>query len=152
MTTGEFIPKSTKFNKDRRGRRISKGISKNCNFLIYKGYGIVSASHGVVTNIHIYTFRRVITNFFKRFTKPIIRIFPNTNVTRKQKNVRMGRGKGEVAFWYQRVKPGRVICEFDSLTLDQAKEVTRIVNSKLSIKCKLMDKIASDIIKEKIGK
>ena len=59
---------------------------------------------------------------------------PDTPVTSKPTEVRMGKGKGSVDFWACKVKPGRVMFEIDGVNDDIAREALRLAAMKLPSK------------------
>jgi len=46
----------------------------------------------------------------------------------------MGKGKGNIKFWFNSVSKGTVIAEMNGCSWGQAKKVTRFVKDKLSVK------------------
>ena len=67
-----------------------------------------------------------------------IRIFPDKPITRKPADVRMGKGKGDVAGYVAPVFPGRVLIEVDGVSYDIAKEALRLAAQKLPVKTKFL--------------
>ena len=86
--------------------------------------------------------RRAMTRYVKRGGKIWIRIFPDTPITKKPAEVRMGSGKGSPELWVARVKPGRVIFEIDGVTVQTAKEALSLAAAKLPIKTRFVARIA----------
>lgn len=103
-------PNQRKFRKNNKGRSHSYFENK-ANCLKFGTHGIQSIEKGRITAKQIEAVRRSITNFLKRKGKVWIRIFPDFPVTNKPSEVRMGKGKGNVAFWVCNVKPGRILYE-----------------------------------------
>ena len=50
-----------------------------------------------------------------------MRIFPHKSITSTPLETRMGKGKGEPAFWVAVVKPGTVMYELSGVTEQQAR-------------------------------
>ena len=67
-----------------------------------------------------------------------IRIFPDKPYTRKPADVRMGKGKGDVAGYVAPVHPGRILIEVDGVSFDIAKEALRLAAQKLPIPVKFV--------------
>ena len=67
-----------------------------------------------------------------------IRIFPHKPITRKPADVRMGKGKGDVAGYVAPVFPGRVLIEVDGVSYEIAKEALRLAAQKLPIPTKFI--------------
>ncbi len=64
--------------------------------------------------------------------------FPDTPVTSKPVEVRMGKGKGSVDFWACKVKPGRMMFEIDGVNDDIAREALRLAAMKLPVKTRVV--------------
>ena len=67
-----------------------------------------------------------------------VRIFPHKPYTRKPADVRMGKGKGDVAGYVAPVFPGRILIEVDGVSYDIAKEALRLAAQKLPIPTKFV--------------
>lgn len=115
-------PNQRKFRKSNKGRSLAE-IENKANTLQFGTHGIQALERGRITAKQIEAVRRSITNFLKRKGKVWIRIFPNIPVTNKPSEVRMGKGKGNVAFWIAQIKPGRILYEIagpDFILLENA--------------------------------
>ena len=64
----------------------------------------------------------------------MIKYFPNISVTKKSEGIRMGKGKGNIKFWFNSVSKGTIIAEMNGCSWGQAKKITRLVKDKLSVK------------------
>jgi len=80
------------------------------------------------------------TRFIKRGGKVWIDIFPDTPVTKKPAETRMGSGKGSPEFWVAKVKPGRVLFEIAEVPEATAREALRLAGHKLPCKVKFAKK------------
>ena len=76
----------------------------------------------------------------KRQGKVWIRVFPDTPVTAKPIEVRMGKGKGSVDRWTANVKPGRIMFELDGVTESVAREALRLAAMTLPVKCRVVER------------
>lgn len=74
------------------------------------------------------------TRHIKRGGKIWIRIFPDTPVTKKPIEVRMGKGKGNPEYWVAQIQPGRVLYEMEGVDEELAREAFRLAGAKLPIK------------------
>jgi large subunit ribosomal protein L16 len=90
-------PKRTKFRKMHKGR--IKGLAKGGSDLNFGSYGLKATQPERVTARQIEAARRAMTRHMKRQGRVWIRIFPDTPVTSKPTEVRMGKGKGSVDYW-----------------------------------------------------
>ena len=125
-------PKRTKFRKAHKGR--IHGLAKGGFSLSFGGFGLKALEPERVTARQIEAARRAITRHMKRQGRVWIRIFPDTPVTGKPVEVRMGKGKGSVDYWACKVKPGRIMFEVDGVSEEIAREALRLGAMKLPIK------------------
>ena len=110
-------PKRTKFRKMFKGR--IKGEAKGGSDLNFGTYGLKALQPERVTARQIEAARRAMTRHMKRQGRVWIRIFPDTPVTSKPTEVRMGKGKGSVDFWAAEIQshPKRVMSQQPSHVL-----------------------------------
>jgi large subunit ribosomal protein L16 len=125
-------PKRTKFRKQHKGR--IHGLAKGGADLTFGTYGLKAVEPERITARQIEAARRAMTRHMKRQGRVWIRIFPDTPVTSKPTEVRMGKGKGSVDFWAAKIKPGRIMFEIDGVTDAVAREALRLAAMKLPIK------------------
>lgn len=105
-----FHPTPRYFRKpNRKAIRCTYENKSNC--LRFGNFGIQATEKGFLTAFQIEAIRRTIIGRLKRKGKVWIRAFPDYPRTAKPKEVRMGRGKGNVDHWVCIVKPGRVLFE-----------------------------------------
>ncbi|MEM0990100.1 MAG: 50S ribosomal protein L16 [Pseudomonadota bacterium] len=129
-------PKRTKFRKLHKGR--IKGEAKGGFDLNFGTYGLKAVEPERITARQIESARRAMTRHMKRQGRVWIRIFPDTPVTQKPTEVRMGKGKGSVEYWAAKVKPGRVMFEIDGVTEPVAREALRLAAMKLPVKSRII--------------
>ena len=129
-------PKRTKFRKLHKGR--IKGEAKGGSDLNFGSYGLKAVEPERITARQIESARRAMTRHMKRQGRVWIRIFPDTPVTQKPTEVRMGKGKGSVEYWAAKVKPGRVMFEIDGVAEPIAREALRLAAMKLPIKSRII--------------
>ena len=125
-------PKRTKFRKMHKGR--IKGEAKGGSDLNFGTYGLKATEPERVTARQIEAARRAMTRHMKRQGRVWIRIFPDTPISAKPIEVRMGKGKGSVDRWAAKVKPGRIMFEIDGVTDSVAREALRLAAMKLPVK------------------
>ncbi|WP_419913462.1 50S ribosomal protein L16 [Hoeflea sp.] len=133
-------PKRTKYRKQHKGR--IKGVAQSGTKLNFGSYGLKAQEPDRVNARQIEAARRAITRHMKRAGRVWIRIFPDTPVTQKPTEVRMGKGKGSVEFWAAKVKPGRIMFEIDGVSEEVAREALRLGAAKLSVKTRFVQRIA----------
>ena len=125
-------PKRTKHRKLHKGR--IRGEAKGGSDMNFGTFGLKAIEPERITARQIEAARRAMTRHMKRQGRVWIRIFPDTPVTSKPVEVRMGKGKGSIDFWACKVKPGRVMFEIDGVSEAVAREALRLAAMKLPIK------------------
>lgn len=125
-------PKRTKFRKQHKGR--NRGLAQSGNKVSFGEYGLKSLERGRVTSRQIEAARRAMTRHVKRVGKIWIRMFPDTPITKKPLEVRMGKGKGNVEYWVCKVQPGKVLYEMEGVGEEVAREAFRLASRKLPVK------------------
>ena len=131
-------PKRTKFRKMHKGR--IRGEAKGGSDLNFGSYGLKAIEPERITARQIEAARRAMTRHMKRQGRVWIRIFPDTPITAKPIEVRMGKGKGSVDRWACKVKPGRIMFEIDGVSEPVAREALRLGAMKLPIKCRFVQR------------
>jgi large subunit ribosomal protein L16 len=125
-------PKRTKFRKMFKGR--NRGLAQNGNKVSFGEYGLKATARGRVTARQIEAARRAMTRHIKRGGKIWIRVFPDTPISTKPLEVRMGKGKGNVDYWVAKVQPGSVLYEMEGVSEEIAREAFQLAAAKLPIK------------------
>ncbi len=132
-------PKRTKYRKAFKGR--IKGNAKGGYTIAFGSFGLKALEPERVTARQIEATRRAVTREMKRQGKVWIRVFPDTPVSAKPIEVRMGKGKGSVDRWVARVQPGRILFEIDGVADEIALEALRLGAAKLPVKTKIVRRI-----------
>ena len=125
-------PKRTKYRKQMKGR--NRGLALTGNTVAFGEFGMKSTELGRISARQIEAARRVITRYVARGGKLWIRIFPDTPVTKKPLEVRMGSGKGNVEYWVAKVQPGKMLYELEGLKEPEARLAMRLAADKLPVK------------------
>ncbi len=131
-----LMPKKSKYRKQQKGRIT--GVATRGVDLCFGAYGLKADGTERITSRQIEAARRAMTRHIKRGGKIWIRIFPDTPITRKPAEVRMGSGKGAIDHYAAKVRPGRIVFEMDGVTEEVAKEAMRLAAMKLPIKTKFI--------------
>jgi large subunit ribosomal protein L16 len=132
-------PMRTKFRKAHKGR--IHGLATSGIDLAFGQFGLKAMEPDRLTARQIEAARRALTRHMKRAGQVWIRVYPDTPVTKKPLEVRMGSGKGGVELWVARVKPGRVLFEVDGIPIELAKEALGLAAAKLPIKTRFVARI-----------
>ena len=125
-------PKRTKFRKQFKGK--NRGLAQSGNKVSFGEYGLKAAERGRISARQIEAARRAMTRKVKRTGKIWIRVFPDTPISSKPLEVRMGKGKGNVDYWCSKVQPGTVLYEMEGVSEELAREAFRLAANKLPIK------------------
>lgn len=126
-----LLPKKTKYRKQQKGR--IKGLAYRGQELSFGRYGLKTLAADRISSRQIEAARRAMTRSIRRGGKIWIRIFPDTPITSKPAEVRMGGGKGAVDHYAAKVKPGRILFEMDGVAEEAAREAMRLAAYKLPV-------------------
>jgi len=133
-----LMPNRTKYRKVRKGR--IKGPATNGNVISFGQYALQSLDGERITSRQIEAARQAMTRYIKRGGKVWIRIFPQTAVTRKPQDVKMGGGKGSPEYFVAKVRPGTIMFEMQGVTEAVAREAMRLAAHKLPVKTRFLVK------------
>jgi len=131
-----LLPKKTKFRKAFKGR--NDGVATRCNYIAFGDYGLQSLDNERITSRQIESARRAISGHTKRGGKIWIRIFPQTPVTKKPLDVKMGAGKGNPEFFVAKVKTGTILFEMNGVDEAVAREAMRLASHKLPVRTRFV--------------
>ena len=141
-----LMPKRVKRRRVQRGRMTGK--CTRGNKLAYGEYGLVALEPCQIKSNQIEAARIAMTRYIKRGGKVWIDIFPDTPVTKKPAETRMGSGKGSPEYWVAKVKPGRVLFELAQVNEEIAREALRLAGHKLPCKFKFVKKSDFEVCAE----
>lgn len=122
-------PRRVKRRKVQKGR--IKGIAQRGNKVSFGTFGLKALEPTRITSRQIEATRVAITRRMKREGKVWIRIFPDTPITKKPAEVRMGKGKGNPELWVARIQPGRLLFEIDGVSEEVARRALELGAQKL---------------------
>lgn len=131
-----LMPKRVKYRKTQRGRM--KGYSKGGTTLSFGTFGLQALEPVWLNSNQIEAARIALTKYTKKGGKIWIRVFPDKAITKKPAETRMGKGKGDPAFWVAVVKPGRVMFEMEGISEADARAALKLASDKLPIHCKIL--------------
>ena len=133
-----FVPKKTKFKKRQKGKRLNTINHVNSLFKLPFGkIGLRSVECGHLTSKQINAIKLTINKVIKKKGKLKINIFPNTPISKKPLEVRMGKGKGNVDRWIFKVKSGTLLFEIQSPII-VAKNAFLLAQYKIPIKTQIV--------------
>lgn len=129
-------PKRVKWRKQFVGN--AKGLARRGSNLDFGDYGLQAVEEGRLTARQLEASRITISRSVKRGGKIWCRVFPDTPVTKKPAETRMGSGKGNPELWVARILPGKVLFEMNGVTLEQAQEAFKLASHKLPFKTRVL--------------
>ena len=131
-----LMPRKVAHRKHHRGR--NRGMARSGTGLNFGEYGIQALEPGWLSARQIEAARIAMTRSIKRGGKVWITVFPDTPVTMKPAETRMGSGKGNPEFWVAVVKPGRTLFELSFPDEEQARLALAKAIQKLPIKARII--------------
>ena len=132
-------PNKTKYRKQQKGR--NRGLAVNGNKVSFGEFGLKATTRGRITSRQIEAARRAMTRYVKRRGKIWIRIFPDKPITKKPLEVRQGKGKGNVEYWVELIKPGKMLYEIEGVSEEIAREAFKLAGSKLPIRTTFISRV-----------
>ncbi|MBC61692.1 MAG: 50S ribosomal protein L16 [Zetaproteobacteria bacterium] len=129
-------PKKLKFRKRQKGR--IRGNAQCGTHLAFGDYGLMVLEGGCITARQIEAARVAMTRKTKRGGQVWIKLFPDTPISKKPAEVRMGKGKGSIDHYTAKVRPGRILYEIKGIDEDLAAEALQLAAAKLPLKTKII--------------
>lgn len=131
-----LVPKKVKFRKWHVMRKnpAKMNFDTRGTYLSFGSFGLKAISPARIRSEQIESARKVISREIGKNGKMWIRIFPDMPYTQKPAEVKLGKGKGDLAGYVAPVKPGRIIFEVDGIDEAMAREALRKGGTKLPIK------------------
>ncbi len=130
-------PKRVRYRRPQDGRG-RKGNAYRGTELSFGSFGIKTLDAMWISNRQIEAARVAINRYMNREGQVWIRIYPYKPITRKPADVRMGKGKGDVAGWVAPVYPGAMLFEVEGVPYEVAKEALRLGAQKLPVRTKFV--------------
>ena len=104
----------------------------------FGSFGLKATTAARVRSNQIEAARKVLSRAMGKSGKIWIRIFPDMPYTQKPAEVKLGKGKGDLAGYVAPVLVGRVLFEIDGVAEPIAKEALRKAGTKLPVKTKIV--------------
>ena len=134
-------PRNFKYRKQQKGKSFNKIIGSSNPGLVslkFGSVGLKALSPGRLTAKQINSVRQSINKQIKKLGRLKVNIFPNTPITKKPIEVRMGKGKGNVDHWVFKVKPGFILYEIETSFTSVAIKALKLGQIRLPIKTKII--------------
>ncbi|MCG3204253.1 MAG: 50S ribosomal protein L16 [Elusimicrobia bacterium] len=133
-----LMPSRVKYRKQHRGRLA--GTAHKGATLAFGEFGLQALGNKWITARQIEAARVALSRYTKKGGKMWVRIFPDKPISQKPAETRMGKGKGDPAFWVAVVKRGRILFEMEGITPAEAKQAMKVASDKLPIKCQYIER------------
>ena len=131
-----MMPKRVKWRKSQRGK--IRGRATRGNTVAFGEYGLQCLEPGWVTARQIEAGRVAATHYLHREGNVYVRIFPHKPVSSKPLETRMGKGKGDPAFWVACVREGTMLFELGGVEEGVARNALVRVASKMPCRCRFV--------------
>lgn len=131
-----LMPKRVKWRKSHRGK--IRGRATKGNTVAFGEYGLQVLAPGWITGRQIEAGRVAATHYLRREGRVFIRIFPHKPVSSKPLETRMGKGKGDPAFWVACVREGTMLFELGGVEEGVARNALVRVASKMPCRCRFV--------------
>src|SRR5258708_360146 len=135
-----LLPKKVKYRKWHVMRRNPDRVSSATRgtTVAFGSFGLKATNAHRVRSNQIEAARKVLSRAMGKSGKIWIRIFPDMPYTQKPAEVKLGKGKGDLAGYVVQILPGRVLFEIDGVEEVTAKEALRKAGTKLPVKSKVV--------------
>jgi large subunit ribosomal protein L16 len=129
-------PKRTKYRKAFKGVRKGKDRVKvgRLSPLTHGEYGLRSRELGRISARQLEAARRTRRYHRNRMGQVTMKVFPDVPVTKKPREVRMGKGKGSVEYWATKVRPGTRRFEVRDVEKERARNALECAGKKLPVR------------------
>lgn len=131
-----LMPKRVKWRKSQRGK--VRGKATRGNRVVFGDYGLQVLGTGWLSGRQIEAGRVAAAHFLHREGRVYVRAFPHKPVSAKPLETRMGKGKGDPAFWVACVHEGQVVFEIGGVEEEVARTALLRVAHKLPFQCRFV--------------
>jgi large subunit ribosomal protein L16 len=135
-----LVPKKVKYRKWHTMRRNPKrvGTATRGITVAFGSFGLKATGAARIRSQQIEAARKVLSRSIGKTGRLWIRIFPDMPYTQKPAEVKLGKGKGDLAGYVAPVLAGRVLFEVDGVDEPTAREALRKAGTKLPVKTKVV--------------
>jgi large subunit ribosomal protein L16 len=132
-------PKKSKFKKQHKGKNFNRVKTfLYLNKLKFGSIGLVSTASGRITESQLESIKQNINRTIKKFGFLKINIFPQSPITKKPLEIRMGKGKGSVDHWVFKLKVGVVILEIKTTFVDVGLKALKAAQFRFPMRTKIL--------------
>lgn len=135
----KYSPKRTKYKKYHKGQRPNYLSSYKSIFSIKQNcFSLYSVESSQMSSKQIAAFYQSLNKYIKKSGKISLNLFAHLPKTKKPLEMRMGKGKGNVALWVAKINPGYCICSVNTLFPSLALKAISYAKKKLPFKVKIL--------------
>ena len=132
-----FIPKNSKFKKQQKRNNFNKIIS-NKNITHKSSIYLKALSFGRVNSKQLSSIKQIINKNIKKFGKVIFHVFSHIPISKKPKEIRMGKGKGNIDHFISKIKIGQIICEIKTYSSIKAIKALKLASFRFPLKTQIL--------------
>ena len=121
-----------------RKNPLKVGVATRGVTVAFGSYGLKALAAARIRSNQIESARKVLSRSIGKTGRLWIRIFPDMPYTTKPAEVKLGKGKGDLAGYVAPVLAGRIIFEVDGIDETEAREALRKAGTKLPVKTKVV--------------
>ena len=137
-----FIPKKSKFKKHQKGKAFNRVTTPILlNNLQIGSIGLRAIEFGRLTSKQVEAIFKIINKTIKKTGRLVLKVFPQTPISKKPIEIRMGKGKGSVDHWVSKVKSGSIICELEVNSRLTAIKALQLAQLRIPFKTKIIYQI-----------
>lgn len=137
-----FIPKKSKFKKYQKGKAFNRVTTPILlNNLQIGSIGLRAIEFGRLTSKQVEAIFKIINKTIKKTGRLVLKVFPQTPISKKPIEIRMGKGKGSVDHWVSKVKSGSIICELEVNSHLTAIKALQLAQLRIPFKTKIIYQI-----------
>lgn len=135
-----LFPKKVKYRKWHTMRRNPKRVGHATRGITvaFGSFGLKALGMARIRSNQLEAARKVLSRSIGKTGRLWIRVFPDMPYTQKPAEVKLGKGKGELAGYVAPVLAGRIIFEVDGTDEATAREALRKAGTKLPVKTKVV--------------
>jgi large subunit ribosomal protein L16 len=135
-----LVPKKVKYRKWQTMRRNPSrvGLATRGTTISFGSFALKATGPARIKSNQIEAARKVLSRASGKTGKIWIRVFPDMPYTQKPAEVKLGKGKGDLAGYVAPVLSGRILFEVDGVTEAVAREALRKAGTKLPVKTKII--------------
>lgn len=132
-------PINPKYKKQQKGKN-SSCINNNIDYQQLKlgSIGLKSISFGRITMKQLQTIKQLLNKQLKKKGRLKLNIFPQTPISKKPLEIRMGKGKGAVDHWVCKIKPGIILLEIETDFIPIAIKALELIRIRISLTTKII--------------